>query len=135
MKRHLTALTSVLCLASTAVFAAEELECQEPAPVFAEADASTFDLPQLAQTVGTAELDGSSLYQVAEQIRSDFPDATDADVADIMITAFCTYLNDDAPADHRTQANITAFESETYNAVYEGTPPEDYKRHGWLYND
>ena len=135
MKQPLLCLVSALCLSSPAFAAADALDCPEPAPVFAEADANTFDLSKLAQTVGTAELDGQSLGKVAEQIRSDYPEATDADVADIMITAFCTYLNTDAPADHRSEANVNAFEQEAYNAVFDGTPPESYERQGWLYGN
>lgn len=135
MKRPLVALVSTLCLVMPAVVSAQALECVDPAPVFKEAGATTFDLQALAQTVGTAELDGGSLPAVAEQVRRDYPHATDADVADILITAFCTYLNDDAPADHRSEANVAAFEQEVYTAVYGGTPPDTYERHGWLYGN
>ena len=127
----------VLALGLTApVFAmAAPLACPEPAPVFAQAGPGAVDLAQLAQTVGTAALDGEALHTVAQQIQADYPDAKDADVADIMITAFCTYLNTDAPADHRDQATVSAFEQEVYGAVFGGTPPESYPRQGWLYND
>ena len=135
MKHPLIVLASTVCLLSPAIVSAQALECLDPAPVFAEADATTFDLAQLAQTVGTAELDGNSLRTIAQQIRGEFPAASNADVADIMITAFCTYLNDDAPADHRDQENVAAFEQQTYDAVFGSPPPPTYKRHGWLYGN
>ena len=60
---------------------------------------------------------------------------TDAEVADIMITAFCSYLNTDAPADHRSASNVQAFEEHAYDAVFGGAPPESYSRQGWLYGN
>ena len=135
MKRSILTVVTAVCLSAPAFVAAQSLECPDPAPVFTEADAGTFDLAQLAQSVGAAELDGQSLYAVAEKIRDDFPNAADADVADIMVTAFCTYLNSDAPADHRSEANVLAFENQVYDAVFGGTPPESYSRQGWLYGN
>ena len=135
MKHPLLSVVTVLCLSAPALAQTQPLECPQPAPVFAEAGSNALDLSQLAQTVGTAQLDDQSLYSVAQQIRGDYPDATDADVADIMITAFCTYLNTDAPADHRSEANVRGFEQATYNAVFGGPPPHDYPLHGWLYGN
>ncbi|MFZ5963046.1 hypothetical protein ACOXXX_08865 [Thalassococcus sp. BH17M4-6] len=135
MKHPLFCLVTVAALSAPALVAAQPLDCPQPAPVFAEADANTFDLAKLAQTVGTTDLGGDSLHAVAEQIRADYPDASDADVADIMITAFCTYLNTDAPADHRSEANVNAFEQQAYIAVFGGPPPESYPRQGWLYGN
>ena len=50
-----------------------------------------------------------------------------------MISACCTYLNDDAPADHQTGANVNAFEQQAYQAVYGGPAPETYEHQGCLY--
>ncbi|EBA09694.1 hypothetical protein [Sagittula stellata] len=135
MKRTLLPLLTVLCLSSPALVAAQSLECPEPAPVFTEAGAHDFDLQQLAQRVGTADLDGQSLGTIAKEIRSEYPDAKDADVADIMITAFCNYLNTNAPSDHRSEANVAAFENQVYDAVFGGAPAKTYKRQGWLYGN
>lgn len=134
MKFPLIALAT-LCLASPALADEQPLACAQPAPVFTDAESSPLDLSHLAQTVGTAELDGQSLDAVAGQIREDYPDATDAEVADIMITAFCSYLNTDAPADHRSASNVQAFEEQAYDAVFGGAPPESYSRQGWLYGN
>ena len=135
MKLPLLPLMTALCMSAPALAMAAPLQCPEPAPVFGEADAKPLDLKQLAQTVGTAELDDKSLYTVAQDIRADYPKAKDADVADIMITAYCNYLNTDTPPDHRSRATVNSFEKQTYNAVFGGTPPESYPRQGWLYND
>lgn len=135
MKQTLLPLLTALCLSSPALAATQPLECPEPAPVFSAADSNALDLSQLAQKVGTADLDGTSLRTVADQIRVDYPDAKDGDVADIMITAFCTYLNADAPPDHRSEANVRAFEKQVYDAVFGGPPAETYKRQGWLYGN
>lgn len=135
MKHPLFPLLTVLCLASPALAFADPLDCPAPAPVFASAAANPLDLPQLAQMVGTADLDGTSLRTVAETLRNDYPDASDADVADIMITAFCTYLNADAPPDHRSEANVSAFETQVYRAVFGGPAPESYTKQGWLYGN
>ncbi|WP_023851583.1 hypothetical protein [Ponticoccus alexandrii] len=56
-------------------------------------------------------------------------------MADIMITAYCTFLNADTPPDHRAEATVNAFEQETYDAVFGGTPPESYPRQGKLYGN
>ena len=123
---------TALCLASPAFAATQALDCPEPAPVFVRADAKTFDLSKLAQTVGTAKLDDTSLYKAAEHICSDFPGARNADVAEIMITANCTYLNTDVPADHRSESDVSAFEQLVYDAVFGGAPPKSYPRQQWL---
>ncbi|MFD1342596.1 hypothetical protein [Litorisediminicola beolgyonensis] len=135
MNSPLLALVSAACLAAPALVSAQPLDCPAPAPVFSEADATPLDLSTLAQTVGSTELDGASLHAVADQVRSDYPDASDADIADILITAFCTYLKTDAPESHRSEANVTAFEQEAYDAVFGGAPPQDYPRQGWLYGN
>lgn len=135
MKTPFLPLVTALCLTAPAMVLAEPLACPEPAPVFAEAGAHAFNLSQMAETVGTAALDGEALTTVKQQIEADYPNASDADIADIMITSFCTYLNTDAPADHRSEATVSGFEKEVYNAVFGGTPPEDYTRQGWLYNN
>lgn len=135
MKHPLLPLLTALCLSAPMLASAQPLDCPAPAPVFTAADAEPFDLSQLAQTVGQAELDGTSLRKVAEGIRADYPEAKDADVADIMITAFCTYLNTDAPKDHRSESNVRAFESEVYDAVFGGAPDQSYEKQGWLYGN
>lgn len=135
MKNPLLPLVTVLYLSAPALAGAQALQCPEPAPVFAQVGANTLDLGQLAQTVGNAQPNSQALYTVAEQIHADYPDATNPEVADIMITAFCTYLNTDAPADRRSDASVRAFEQETYAAVFGGPPPRDYPMHGWLYSN
>lgn len=135
MKHPLLPLLTALCLSAPAFASAQPLDCPEPAPVFTAADAQSFDLSQLAVTVGTADLDGKSLRRVAGNIRSDYPEAADADVADVMITAFCTYLNTDAPADHRSESNVRAFETQVYDAVFGGAPDPSYEKQGWLYGN
>ena len=91
MKRSLFTVATALCLSSASLAAAQDLDCPEPAAVFTAADAGAFDLPKLARDVGSAELDGDALGKIVGQIRSDYPEATDAEVADIMITAFCRW--------------------------------------------
>lgn len=135
MKRSLFTVAAALCLSSASLAAAQDLDCPEPAAVFTAADAGAFDLPKLARDVGSAELDGDALGKIVGKIRSDYPEATDAEVADIMITAFCTYLNTDTPADHRSEEHVSAFEQQAYDAVFNGPAPESYPRQGWLYGN
>ncbi|NIZ11986.1 hypothetical protein [Phaeobacter sp. HF9A] len=125
MKHPLFTLVTVLCLSSPALVSAEPLDCPNPSAVFTEAGGGTFDLAALAQKVGTAELDGDNLSTIAQELAKAHPDATKADIADIMITAFCNYLNTDAPANHRSEAFVTNFENQVSIAVYGADKPAD----------
>ncbi|WP_023851584.1 hypothetical protein [Ponticoccus alexandrii] len=73
MKCPFLSLVKVLCLSSPALASAQSLDCPAPAPIVVEANATTFNLPELAQTVGTFEIDGESLRKIAGQLRADFP--------------------------------------------------------------
>lgn len=134
MKYPLLSIVTVICLSSPALVTAQPLNCGQPASIFMTAGVSPLDLTQLAQSVGTAPLDGQSLRQVTQNLRADYPAATDAEISDVMITAFCTYLNTDAAPDLRNPANIRAFEKDTYDAVFGGPPPDSYQPQGWLYD-
>lgn len=52
-----------------------------------------------------------------------------------MITAYCTYLNQDASVSHRSEETVKAFETQVYDAVFGGAPPQDYKKQGWLWGN
>ncbi|MGJ8532210.1 MAG: hypothetical protein ACSHYC_08495 [Alphaproteobacteria bacterium] len=128
------ALFSPVALISPVAAAAQSLTCPDVASVFARdnATSSPHSINDLSELVGKAEIDGTSLRSVATKLRADFPKASDAEIADIMITVYCNYLRDDAPASHRTEANMTAFEKQAYDATFGEAPPKERKR-GWLF--
>lgn len=135
MKKVLSVLLTSIVFTVPVIGLAQTLDCPEPAAVFGEAGANTAYLSELASTVGTAELDGTSLRAIVQQIRAEFPAAQDADIADLMITSFCAYLNDDVPVSHRSEANVAAFEQQTYDAVFGAAPPPRYEPQSWLLGD
>ncbi|MCR9236705.1 MAG: hypothetical protein NXI17_08540 [Alphaproteobacteria bacterium] len=123
-----------VALISPVAAAAQSLTCPDVASVFARdnATSSPQSINDLSELVGKAEMDGTSLRSVATKLRADFPKASDAEIADIMITVYCNYLRNDAPASHRTEANMTAFEKQAYDATFGEAPPKERKR-GWLF--
>lgn len=128
----LIAVSVALC--SPAAAAAQSLTCPDVASVFARdnATSSPHSINELSELVGTAEIDGTSLRSVATKLRADYPKASDAEIADIMITVYCNYLRNDAPASRRTEANMTAFEKQAYDATFGEAAPKKRKR-GWLF--
>lgn len=128
------ALFSPVALISPVAAAAQSLTCPDVASVFARdnATSSPHSINELSELVGKAEIDGKGLRTVATKLRADFPKASDAEIADIMITVYCNYLRDDAPASHQTEANMTAFEKQAYDATFGEAPPQKRKR-GWLF--
>lgn len=124
-------------IATPALAAAESLDCPDPAEVFAGDGASgtSARLGELSRLVGSEEMNGDSLHGAIEELRTDYPKATDAEVSDLMITAYCNFLNEDGSENQRTEANVRTFEQQVYSAVYtEGSRPEP-KEHGWLYGN
>jgi len=126
----LAATTSVTTMAYSA-----DLDCPEASMVMSETHASARYLTELSIKLGEIELNDKSLRLVADDIRAEFPSVQDAEVADIIIAAYCEYLNTDIPDDQKSDAAVSAFEQATYNAVFGAAPPSDYKRQGWLYGN
>ncbi len=121
-------------LLSPAAEASQSLTCPDVASVFASdnATSSPHSISELSELVGKAETDGKSLRTVATKLRADFPKASDAEIADIMITVYCQYLRDEAPVTQRTEATMTAFEKQVYDATFGEAPPKK-RAHGWLF--
>ena len=132
--RLVTTSALALFLAAPAAFA-QPLDCPEPAPVFSAAGAAPIDLDALSSEMAAADLGADDLDAVIKRIRTDYPSASDAEVADIAITAFCRHVQTHFPADRRSEAPVAAFEAKVYDAVFGGAPPETYARQGWLYGN
>lgn len=125
-------LLAAFALGAPSLGFAAPLDCPDAPAVFGEADAGTTMLRDLARTIGSAGQDGQSPASIADDLRAKYPRAGDADIADIMITAYCTWLDTDAPEDQRSESNVSKFEQQVYDAVFEGPPPPEYKTQDWI---
>ena len=135
MTYFLKALTISTVLLSPAALAAQSLSCPDVGSVFARDNAteSPLSIDQLSKMIGNAEVQGRDLHSAANSLRVDYPEASNAEIADIMVTVYCNYLLNDAPESHRTEANMVAFEQEAYAAVYgPDTPPTQAAKVGFL---
>lgn len=130
------AILSTAALLPFTAFAAP-LDCPETAVVFAETNGSKdpISLSDLSQQVGRAESDSTALYEIAEELRSTYPKASDAEVSDLLITGYCHFLNTKTPENTRTEAEVMAFEHAAYVAAFRNAPPRDHQRRGWLYGN
>jgi len=135
MPYFLNFLTASIFLISPAALAAQSLSCPDVKTVFARDNAteSPLSIDQLSKMIGNAEVQGRDLHAAANSLRIDYPKASDAEIADIMVTVYCNYLLNDAPDSHRTEANMIAFEKEAYAAVYGPDTPPDPSGKGWLF--
>jgi len=91
-----------------AIASAQTITCPDPAEVFATAGTASLvvSVPQLASIVSGAELNDRDLSEVANTLRTDYPEANDPEIADLMIAGYCTYLRDEAQTDQRNEANM-----------------------------
>lgn len=130
------AMLSTAALLPFSAFAAP-LDCPETAVVFAETNGSTdpISLTDLSQQVGRAQGDSTALYEIAEELRSTYPKASDAEVSDLLITGYCHFLNTETPESTRSEAEVMAFENAAYQAAFGNAPPADHERKGWLYGN
>lgn len=135
MTYFLRALTISTVLLSPAALAAQSLSCPDIGSVFARDNAteSPLSIDQLSIMIGNAEVQGRDLHSAADSLRVDFPKASSAEIADLMVTVYCNYLLKDAPESHRTEANMAAFEQEVYAAVYGPDTPPNPSGKGWLF--
>ncbi len=126
-------LAAALAMATAAT--AAPLTCPVPAAVFAKTNGASrpVSIAGLADQVGTSALDDKGVRAMETKIASDYPDAKKAEIADLLITAFCTYLKKDTPGTRQREASVLAYEKLVYSVVFGGAPPSDYKRQGWLY--
>ena len=127
-------LAVLVAFATPATALAQPLDCPDASLVFSKDNgaAKAVSLDQLAEQIGGVEMNGGALNPVVDHIRRDFPAAGDAEIADLMITAYCSYLSKDGRESHRTEANVKAFEKQIYQVVFSGPTPPDYKKKGWL---
>lgn len=129
-------LATVAAVMLPAFASAQTITCPEPAEVFdADGSASLVAyVPQLASIVSGAELEDKDLAEVANTLRTDYPEASDAEVADLMIAGYCAYLQDEAKAAQRNVRTMEQFEEQVYNVIFSTTEPEAAKPRGWKFD-
>ena len=128
---------SFLLLALPGSSGAQPLDCPDVTTVLAadHAPASTFPFDRLETDIGTTALQGGDLSGIAADLRVELPEASDAEIADVMAAAYCAFLASDAPPDHRTEAAVEAFEQQIDRTVFGSAPPPEPKLRGWLYGN
>jgi len=136
-KPILLALGLGLLAATTGTAQAAALECPVVSQVFAQTDKTRGDvsLEKIGRKIGETLSEKREIHPLANTVRTDFPDASDAELADLMIAAYCTYLKTDAPEAQHNQAALTDFEQQAYDAVFNPPAPDKVEDHGWLYGN
>lgn len=87
----------------------------------------------LANKIGLLIDAGVDLHLIANRLKNELPNAQPAEIADIMIAAYCQYLNAvPRPGQNRMQM-FTAFEAKAYDAAI-NPPNQTPLPGGWLYN-
>lgn len=116
---------------------AQALECPQVIPVFAEDGGTTapVSLNGLATRVGAAEAHHENLAPIAKNLRQDYPNASSAEISDLMITAYCSFLNNENPRNERSKEELMAFEDSVYQAAFGNQSQPTYERKGWLYGN
>ncbi|MFX0545993.1 hypothetical protein ACEWPL_010645 [Roseovarius sp. S1116L3] len=125
----------ILVVASAAPFAARA-DCPKLAPVYGEIGASseTLDLAELGDVIATTVAADQGLGDIVSGLRARFPIATDPELANALIAAYCVHLTNERMAQEQVDRELAAFEDKAYNAVYPNAVGEPKKR-GWLYSN
>lgn len=112
---------------------AQTLTCPEPAEVFAvdRAEPLAASVPQLAGILSGAELRDKDLRSLAGTLGSDYPEASDPEIADLMIAAYCNYLRDEGSFHLKAEANMEQFEKQAYTAVLGTLDPAYVIERSW----
>ena len=125
---------AIAAVAFTPVLAnAQALTCPNPAEVFAVdgAEPLAASIPQLAGILSGAELRDKDLRSLAGTLGSDYPEASDPEIADLMITAYCSYLSNDGSLHLTTEASMEQFEKQAYTAVLGTLDPAYVIERSW----
>jgi hypothetical protein len=119
------------------VASAKPLECPVVSQVFAPIDATRGDisLEKFGKKISETQSDNAELQAIANSIRADFPDASNAEIANLLITAYCNYLETDAPESQHNQAALMAFEQQAYDAIFKAPKSTPETDHSWLYGN
>ncbi len=135
-------------LLSAALFAglaaegiAQPLTCPDPASVFAAADAGgppAIKLSTLADEIGRLTTAATApenvdLGGLVASIRQDYPQASDAEVADLLVTGYCAFLQTATTPDENAATSLKAFETYADAAVFKAPHAAPSKAKGWLY--
>ncbi len=142
MKNTFTYLLASFVFGAPSLGLAAPTDCPDAPAVFGEAGAGTATLQTLADKIGTAGHDeegvDKALSSLTDGLREQYPDASDAEVADMLIAAYCSWLTQAIPGgdeDQQNEQQVQNFEQKVYQIVFEGPPPPEYKRQGWLYGN
>lgn len=132
--KTLTSIASVAALAAGAGVSAP-LDCPVVPEVLARAGtaARTVSIENLGTRLSDTIERGGDLHLIANRLKMEMPRAQEAEIADVMIAAYCQHLSA-TPPNGRDPAQVLArFEQDVYGAVFEA-PTQEHERGGWLYN-
>ncbi len=140
MKNTVAFLLASFVLGAPSLGLAAPLDCPDAPAVFSEAGAGADALQVIADKIGTAGHDDEeiekNLSSIAYELRKEYPKARDAEVADMLIAAYCSWLAKAIPGgDEQSEQEVLAFEQRVYQVVFQGPPPPEYERQGWLYGN
>lgn len=114
---------------------AQPLECPLVPEVLAQAKgaAANISVDKLGTRIADTVSSAGNLHPIANRIKSELPNASNAEVADILIAAYCQNLAATQPPPKNGAQMLTDFEQMAYNAVY-NPPTQEAEKGGWLYN-
>lgn len=114
---------------------AEPFQCPLMPEVLAQAKgaAANISVDKLGTRIADTVSKGGDLHLIANRLKSELPDAQNAEVADILIAAYCKNLEAVVPPTKDRAQMLTDFEQMAYNAVF-NPPTQETEKGGWLYN-
>lgn len=126
---------SILFVAGVTSSAAASLDCPVVPEVLAQAKgaARNISIEQLGTKISETVTKGRDLHLIANRLKMELPHAQDAEIVNIMVTAYCQNLEMTPPADQDPSQALTDFEQTAYDAVF-SAPTQEHERGGWLYN-
>ncbi len=122
-------------LALSATVAAHAEQCPVASDVVAALPKTeqSISVTKMGQELGETVRAGASLHPLANRIKQELPGAQDALVVDLMLAAYCQFLETTAQSPSQQTALFQRFESLANDAVFKA-PSDETKPGSWLFD-
>lgn len=111
------------------------LQCPLVSEVLAQVKvgAKKINVAHLGSKLSEVAAKNGDLHLIANRLKIEFPGAPNAEIADIMVAAYCQTLKSAPPANQDPSQLLTSFEKMANDAVFKA-PNQEYDKGGWLFN-